>query len=306
MALGGGQAFAQNGKTIEIVRDFRGKPVTLKSEIFLPKNAGEKAPALIILHGSGGVRAVRELAYARQFNDLGIIAVVADSFSGRGITSTVRDQDQISSYDMLVDTAAIARMVARDPRVDPKRIGLIGFSKGGTSTIKAALQSYIVPLAKHEFGFSLLIALYPWCGDMPHDFSPADSSLYMLLGEDDTYSGTESCREYAFRLKEAGGSVVLKTYPMAKHDWDTPAPTDWFDARGQNYSKCIYDEAAKGIWVERSSKITVRENDKPTGNGPQALARCMTLGVRGGYNREVHMQSLKDIRGFIREAFQLK
>jgi acetyl esterase/lipase len=141
---------------------------------------------------------------------------------------------------------------------------------------------------------------------MPNDFRPAESSVYMLLGAEDTYVGTESCREYGNRLKAGGGNVVVKTYPKAKHGWDVPGPANWFVDQGQNYSKCVYDEIKKGTWVERTSKVVVRENDKPTGNAGQALARCMTLGVRGGYNRETHLESTADIRGYMREAFGLK
>jgi hypothetical protein len=55
----------------------------------------------------------------------------------------------------------------------------------------------------------------------------------------------------------------------------------------------------------RRSKITVMEGNKPTGGRAKAVARCMTRGVSGGYSREAHTQSLKDIGGFVREAFRL-
>jgi dienelactone hydrolase len=163
------------------------------------------------------------------------------------------------------------------------------------------------PLAGEETGFALLIAMYPWCGDQPLDFRPAgDAPLHMLLGANDTYAGVEPCREFAKKFEMQGGKLSLKIYPGAQHGWDTPGSTDWTDGAGQNASKCVYDETSPGTWILRGSHIKVTENYKTTGNRKQALAACMTLGVSGGYSAQVRAKSLQDIRGAIREAFQLR
>jgi dienelactone hydrolase len=305
MALGCAAA-AQQPERIRIESTTRGKPAVVTAQIFLPGKRDGKIPAMIIMHGSGGVREKREVAYAREFNALGVAAVIIDSFSPRGIASTVRDQSQLSSYDMTLDAVRTLKVLSQHPAIDPARIGIIGSSKGGTVVVKAALRQYTNPLAG-DAAFALLIAMYPWCGDMPFDFHAANGApLHMLLGALDRHAGVDSCRELAKKFEAQGGNVALKIYPGAQHDWDVPGSTHWIDAAGQNASRCVYDEISSGTWIERGSRIKVMDNGKPTGNSRKASASCMTYGVSGGYNAEVRAQSMQDIRGFVREAFKLQ
>jgi dienelactone hydrolase len=299
-------AFAQRREKLQIVSVSRGQPAKINVELLLPDAAAAKIPAMIIVHGSGGVDAQREYAYAQEFLKMNVAAAVIDSFGGRGIGATVRNQDAVSTHDMLVDAANTLTALAHHQGIDPDRIGIIGFSKGGTVVTKAALLRYVEPLTKNAARFSLLIALYPWCGDFPLDLRASDAPVYLLLGSDDNYVGTASCLEYGNRVKELGGNIVAKTYARAKHGWDVAGPTAWSDSKGQNHSKCVYDEIARGTWVERGSKIKIMENNKPTGNSAKARAHCMTLGVSGGYSSQAHAQSLQDIRNFMREAFRLQ
>jgi dienelactone hydrolase len=291
---------------ILVSRATRGGLIAVPADIVLPKNASGKVPAIIIVHGSGGVRPAREYAYAKTFNDLGIAAVIIDSFSPRGIKSTVTDQSPVTAYDMLADAVAVLNTITRHPAIDPERVGLIGFSKGGTVAVKAALRRYMTPLAKDGSHFTLLIALYPWCGDHPLDFSSAGSPLLMMLGANDTYVGTDACREYAKKFEAAGGKLTLNVYPGAKHGWDVPGQTNWQIARGENFSKCINDEVQPGKWVARGSHLTVFENDKPTADAKKARAQCGTLGVSGGYDSETAKQSFGEIRAAVRAAFRLE
>jgi dienelactone hydrolase len=300
----GDQALAERRETFQVTSVSRNATVTIDVTLLLPETSTARSPAMIIVHGSGGVRPNREFAYAQEFLKLGVAAAVVDSFRGRGVTSTVRDQDKVHSQDMLVDAVNTLTALARHPAIDPDRIGLIGFSKGGTVATKAGLRRYIAPLTRGEARFALAIALYPWCGDFPLDLRTAGTPVYLLLGSDDTYAGTSSCREYAKRVQAAGGTVVVKTY-AAKHGWDVPGSAGWLDKLGQNHSNCIYDETAAGTWVERGSKIKVREANKPTASAATAVKRCMTRGVSGGYSREAHAQSLQDIRGFLSATFRL-
>ena len=159
---------------------------------------------------------------------------------------------------------------------------MIGFSKGGTVVVKSALRRYVEPLAGEDARFALLIAMYPWCGDLPLDFHAASgASLHMLLGEQDHYAGTESCKEFGEKFRAAGGNVTLKVFSGAQHDWDVPGFAHWSDAAGQNSSKCVYDEVSPGTWVERGSKITAR--GKHPADGEQwpkgSRVHCMTTAV---------------------------
>lgn len=67
-----------------------GHEVWLAGELRLPKNASARVPAVVLVHGSGGISGSLDL-WARELNDIGVAALILDSFSGRGITSTVED-----------------------------------------------------------------------------------------------------------------------------------------------------------------------------------------------------------------------
>jgi dienelactone hydrolase len=231
---------------------------------------------------------------------------VIDSFKPRGIKETTRDQDQISSTAMLADAMATLRAVANRPEIDGSRIGLIGYSKGGTVASKLALKRYARRSDYDGRDFALLIAMYPWCGDLPLDFTPAGAPLVMMLGAADTYTGLDSCKEFAARFEKAGGIAQVEIMKGAQHGWDVPGSRDWRVADGQNASKCIYDEISAGTWVERTSRIVVAKAGKPTSELKDAKKRCMTLGVSGGYNREAHAQSMALVAQAIRQSLRTK
>src|SRR5947208_6838982 len=67
--------------------DKNGKAVTIAGELRIPRGITGKMPAVVLLHGSGGVGPGHEL-WAKHINEMGIAAFLLDSFSARGIVST--------------------------------------------------------------------------------------------------------------------------------------------------------------------------------------------------------------------------
>ena len=60
-----------------------GKKVTLAGELRIPGAPGTKVPAVILVHGSGGISGAID-AWARELNAKGIAVFILDTLSGRG------------------------------------------------------------------------------------------------------------------------------------------------------------------------------------------------------------------------------
>src|SRR2546421_5006080 len=68
-----------------------GKPVILAGQLRIPRPGTDRLPAVVLLHGSGGVGG-NLLDWESELNSLGFATFVLDAFTGRGIASTSANQ----------------------------------------------------------------------------------------------------------------------------------------------------------------------------------------------------------------------
>jgi acetyl esterase/lipase len=141
-----------------------GKPVSITGKLRVPEAANGKLPAVILLHGSGGIGGVGSTidGWSKELNQLGIATFAIDSFAGRGITSTVMDQTQLSRLNMVVDAYRGLNLLAQDPRVDPNRIAVMGFSRGAQSALYSAMDRFS-GLANNNVRFAVHVVFYADC-----------------------------------------------------------------------------------------------------------------------------------------------
>src|SRR5712692_8486938 len=114
-----------------------GQPAVLAGELRLPRTSG-RLPVVVLVHGSGGVES-NVIRWAEELNASGLGTFVLDHFSGRGIMQTATDQAQLPHVAMIADAYRALELLARHPRVDPTRIAVMGFSKGGFAALYASL-----------------------------------------------------------------------------------------------------------------------------------------------------------------------
>lgn len=296
-----GTAIAQQKQeTIVLERDFRGRPIQVSGQLLLPPGSG-KVPATVIVHGSGGVTDAREFRYAREMVAMGVAALVIDAFKPRSIGNTVADQDLVSSAEIAQDAFAALKALAAHPRIDPAKIGIFGFSKGGTVSLLTAHDRHLAR-AKLPAGmkFALHIPFYPACTTQYARRKTTNVPILMLIGGADTYAGVKPCTDYAEKLKKDGAKIEVKIYPDAPHGFDTD--TAYNNPKGENWSRCIFDEQPDGSFKELTSGIITDDTSgrRIEAARQKALSICRSYGITGGPNAAARSASMNDLKAAVR------
>lgn len=178
--------------------------ISLSGHLALPENAQGRVPAMIIAHASGGTDA-RDERWARFLTGNGIAAFRIDYFGPRGITAHSRFQP-VPHHD----AADALRLLSTHPRIDPKRIGIIGFSRGANIAVHAA----------NTEGFAAHVGLYPSCMAVSVNRGGSKAPVLILVGGLDDLVPVSSCDFMVRQARQDKRQVELKVYEKAHHGWD--------------------------------------------------------------------------------------
>lgn len=275
-----------------------GKPASITGKLRVPKATNDKLPAVILLHGSGGIGGAGSTIdeWSKELNQLGIATFAIDSFAGRGIVSTVMDQTQLGRLNMVSDAYRALDLLAKDPRIDSNRIAVIGFSRGGQSALYSAMNRFSGNLG-NKLRFAAHVVFYADCTTTYlGDTEVTDRPIRILHGIRDNWNAIAPCRSYVGRLKSAGKDVKLIEYPDAHHAFDNP-----------NFRKPIIVKGAPTtsrcqLMESDDHQILNRETQKPFTYKDACVERDTTVAYSDASNSRAHVV----IRDFFSEVFQLK
>lgn len=215
-----------------------GKEVSLLGYVTKPGDA-PKQPAIIYLGGCNGFDSIGRQYMAEHLYWLrqeGYVVLNVDGLAPRGITRENGYCDQRWSDDNPLyvnanrraqDAMVALTWLARQPYVDPARIGLFGFSGGANAAFAAAVhyaESYGPPRA-NAFGayddrFKAIFAIYPRCFDKAdYTRTRIRSNLMITIGELDTSSKPDLCKPFS---ATNGVEYNLKIYPGVYHSYMLP------------------------------------------------------------------------------------
>lgn len=267
----------------------KGRPHVIAAELRIPQGQKAKFPAIVLVHGSGGVSGSMDL-WVHALNQAGVATLVVDTFSGRGITSTVQDQTLLHSLAMMVDSYRALDLLAKHPRIDASKISVMGFSKGAVASIFSASTRF-KDLYGSSAKFASHIGLYTPCNTrFIGDTTVTGSPMRLFHGISDDYVSVGPCRAFVQELKSKGVDVSLTEFPNTQHGYDSPlAPEKLAVPSAQSTRHCQFIEKSQGELFNAQSGAPFSYTDA-----------CVAVGAHVGHNPDSTTQTVKSVIEFLK------
>ena len=292
----GGIAFATQTPTGgQFIRGSAAPSAVISGDLRLPRTSGGRVPAVVLIHGSSGVGNNMKVWQA-ELDKIGVATFVVDSFTGRGVRETATDQSRLATAAMVVDAYRALALLATHPAIDPERIAVMGFSKGGTVSTAASMERFHRMWGADGLRFRAYLPFYPWCGVQLFGETEVKSPMRIFHGAADDWTPVAPCREYVGRLRQAGVDAELIELPGAHHGFDVPTlPASLWLPNVQSSGRCH-------AVVERSPGEFV---DGVTGSPAVANNPCVTRGATVGYQPAAQRAAIAGVTQFLRSTFNL-
>lgn len=215
---------------------------TLTGYVFMPAKRAAPMPAVVLMHGRGGVYSKaakgrydastisqRHRMWGNLWAANGYVAVLVDSFGPRGYPAgfprfsynerpeavnevTVRPLDAYGALAWLRTRKDIAG----------DRIGLQGWSNGGSAALAAMAAGGSTPASLK--GFNAALVFYPACrlrGRFDDGYRPY-APVRVFHGTADEETSPRRCDAFVEKSRKARGDITMTLYPGAVHGFDDP------------------------------------------------------------------------------------
>src|SRR5215831_6332494 len=275
--------------------DSNAKTATTTGLLRIAAGAG-RLPVVVLQHGSGGMGGNIEM-WARELNAMGVSTFALDGFTGRALTTVNTDQAALGRLNFILDIYRALDVLAKHPRVDPQRIVLMGFSRGGQAALYASLKRFHRMWNKSGVEFAAYIPFYPDCATtFISDTDVADRPIRIFGGTLDDYNPIALCKPYAERLKAAGHDIEVTEYATAPHAFENPLGSvpAAVVANGQTVRHCIIREEPAGLLINASTHQPFSYKDP-----------CVELNPHVGYDASATEAAKVSVKAFLKALFKL-
>ena len=284
-------------------------------KLVLPVGASEKkpVPAMVILPGGAGAIPGRENDTAQLLADNGIAALVLDNFKPRGISEDMPYVMKImgtSEFDAVADAYAALKALNKHPAIDAKRIGVMGFSKGGIAARMSMDERIRAKLAPKVAPFALHVDFYGPCYALMPTRKTTGAPLFSFRAGEDASTDLVACAQQEKVLREAGSDVSTVVYAKAGHDWESNRPPEM--AQLPYLSGCNIEFNDKdfptvngkplipaGAKPDRQTRYQIRVQSG------KALGDCVKVGYISGRDETARSLASKQLLQFLKAKFAL-
>ena len=199
---------------------YKNSPVNIDALIAYPKKGEGPFPILVFNHSSGGARLFSNQWFkfnrqqARQLLKKGIAVMFVDNFNGRNVISAGADQAQVSTYSFFIDAFMTLEYLSKDPKINIKKVGITGWSRGGMNSLGIAEKRIRDILINKDLYYAASLPRSVECRQSGYFRNPQpikETKIWMVNGKNDDASHAHVCEEYGKKMKANGADIKVTT-----------------------------------------------------------------------------------------------
>jgi len=275
---------------------YKKSPVNIDALIAYPKKGEGPFPVLVFNHASGGAHLFsnewfkfnRKMAKQLQKK---MAVMFVDNFTGRNVISAGADQAQVSTYSFYIDAFMTLEYLSKDPKVNIKKVGITGWSRGGMNSLAIAEKRIRDALISKDLYYAASLPRSVECRQSGFFRNPQpikETKILMVNGKIDDASHAHICKEYGEKMKANGADIKVTTKAGWGHGFEA------------NYSAEY--EADAEAWHECPDYYT--EDDGMANKDASIDDSCITYGYHVGGTRKTGQPSWKAFRGTFVKFFK--
>ena len=233
---------------------YKNSPVKIDGLMVYPKKGEGPFPVLVFNHASGGSWMWSnewfkfDRLMASQLLKKGIAVLFVDNFTGRHVIDASTDQSQVSTYSFYIDAFMTLEFLSKDPKVNIKKVGITGWSRGGMNSLAVAETRIRDALISKDLYYAASLPRSVECRQSGYFRNPQpipETKILMVNGKIDDASHAHICEEYGEKMKANGADIKVIT----KHGWG-----HGFEA---NYS-AEFEKGQESLHQPARGKVEVR------------------------------------------------
>ena len=269
------------------------KKLRIYAKIFFPPFSKNKYNAVILSHGSGGVRKYHN-RYVEFLTEAGYVVFQIDHYLARDIRYD-KTFSQVSGITFMNDAYRALDTLKAYENID--KIAYLGWSQGGVGPILSHFNEIANRASKHKFDAA--IALYAYCGFIFKKNINTGTPLLIITGSDDDLTPEEPCRTLYEKFKKEEKVFELISLENARHGFDNPFL--FFGFTFSNLPSLDNHTDKCTLTINKNGNIETVAGEiifGPT-ESSEIIDKCSSRGVMVKYNHEATNKAQQYVLNFL-------
>jgi dienelactone hydrolase len=279
--------------------NYENKPeITIYANLSFPQIKKETYDAVILSHGSGGLRKYHN-AYVELLNNNGYVVFQIDHYKARNIRYD-KTFSKVSGITFMNDAYRALRLIKTHPKIE--KVSYIGWSQGGVGPILSHFKPVTDFINQGQDIFDATIAIYPYCGFTFKKDTKTTNPLLMLTGKDDDLTPEKACINIYEKFLDKNENIKHISIAGARHGYDNPFLFFGFKFDHLPSLHVINDDCT--LTISEDGGIISLSNKKVPGPKESAalLNECSTRGVYVKYSPYATERTFDEILRFLEDV----